>query len=147
MISSNPQRALIERTLKIVRDLRAMFDCRAKSLGLTYARARALAVIARMEGATQRELAEELEIETPSLKRLLDGLEGSGFIARTAADGDRRANNVHLTDMARGQADAILRFMDDVRGQVFADISPEELEIAQRVLDQMGQNIGRMRRA
>ncbi|QDY70040.1 MarR family winged helix-turn-helix transcriptional regulator [Qingshengfaniella alkalisoli] len=144
---TNPadQRAFIDKAIKIVRDLRVMFDARAQAMGLTYSRGRALAVIARNEGSTQRELAELLDIETPSLKRLLDGLETSGFIDRRAVEGDRRANSIRLTEGARDQADTILDFMADMRGQVFDGIPPEEIATAQDVLDRVLANIRRMR--
>ncbi len=59
------------------RKLRTHFDSRVKELGLTQARARTLLLLDRLAVLNQKELAEELDIETPTMVRLLDGLEES----------------------------------------------------------------------
>ncbi len=57
------------------RKLRTLFDAQVRARGLTLARARTLIHLSRKDGMTQTELAEILEVEGPTLVRLLDGLE------------------------------------------------------------------------
>ena len=66
---------LFETILYLTRAIRAGFELRVRAQGLTYARARLLAVIGHNQGASQAEMAQLLEIETPTLKRQLDALE------------------------------------------------------------------------
>src|SRR4051812_25393333 len=79
---------------KVSRKMRTLFDSRVKTIGLTLARARMLMLLAKKEGMTQTELADALEVETPTLVRLLDGLEKQEMIERRPVQGDRRANQI-----------------------------------------------------
>ena len=90
------------------RKLRALVDERARNMGLTLSRARLLMQLAKADGPIQSDLAGLLDIEQPTLVRLLDGLERTGMIERRAAPGDRRARRVFLTPAARAQAEDIL---------------------------------------
>ncbi|WP_156503162.1 MarR family winged helix-turn-helix transcriptional regulator, partial [Tistrella mobilis] len=72
------------------RKMRTGFDALVRTRGLTLARARALMLLARHPGISQTELAGLLEIENPTVVRLLDGLEKQGLIRRTPAETDRR---------------------------------------------------------
>ena len=123
------------------RKLRALVDERARDMGLTLSRARLLMQLAKADGPIQSDLAGLLDIEQPTLVRLLDGLERTGMIERRAAEGDRRARRVFLTPVARAQAEDILAFLTDLRADVLDGIDREELEIALRVLSRMSRNI------
>lgn len=123
------------------RKLRALVDERARDMGLTLSRARLLMQLAKADGPIQSDLAELLDIEQPTLVRLLDGLERTGMIERRAAPGDRRARRVFLTQAARAQAEDILAFLTELRADVLDGIDKEELEIALRVLSRMSRNI------
>ena len=59
----------------VSRKIRTLFDARVREKGLTLARARTLLRVQRGEAANQKELAVELEIETATLVRLIDGLD------------------------------------------------------------------------
>ena len=123
------------------RKLRALVDERARNMGLTLSRARLLMQLAKADGPIQSDLAGLLDIEQPTLVRLLDGLERTGMIERRAAPGDRRARRVFLTPAARAQAEDILAFLTELRADVLDGIDKEELEIALRVLSRMSRNI------
>ena len=123
------------------RKLRVLVDERARNMGLTLSRARLLMQLAKADGPIQSDLAGLLDIEQPTLVRLLDGLERTGMIERRAAPGDRRARRVFLTPAARAQAEDILAFLTELRADVLDGIDKEELEIALRVLSRMSRNI------
>ncbi|WP_353183938.1 MarR family transcriptional regulator [Bosea sp. (in: a-proteobacteria)] len=123
------------------RKLRALVDERARGMGLTLARARLLMELAREDGLIQSDLAGLLEIEQPTLVRLLDGLERNGMIERRAVAGDRRARQVFLTPMARAQAEDILAFLAELRADILHGIAPQELEMALDVLRRTSRNI------
>lgn len=129
------------------RKLRALVDERARDMGLTLSRARLLMQLAKADGPIQTDLADLLDIEQPTLVRLLDGLERTGMIERRAAPGDRRARRVFLTPAARAQAEDILAFLTELRADVLDGVDREELEIALRVLSRMSRNIAANRGA
>lgn len=126
---------------KVSRKLRTLFDARVRAKGLTLARARTLMLLAKKDGMTQTELADALEIEGPTLVRLLDGLEKQGLIERRPVDGDRRAKQIAL--MTAGQEEAVLvgEIVQDVRSDVLKDVSEGDLKAAIRVFHAMARNI------
>lgn len=129
------------------RKLRALVDDRARNMGLTLSRARLLMELAKADGPIQSDLAGLLDIEQPTLVRLLDGLERNGMIERRAVEGDRRARRVFLTEAARAQAQDILDFLAELRAGILQGITPEELEAALDVLRRTSRNIAAGRSA
>ncbi|WP_293797707.1 MarR family transcriptional regulator [uncultured Bosea sp.] len=129
------------------RKLRTLVDDRARDMGLTLSRARLLMELAREDGPIQSDLAGLLDIEQPTLVRLLDGLERNGMIERRAVEGDRRARRVFLTESARAQAQDILDFLTELRAGILQGIAPEELEAALDVLRRTSRNIAAGRSA
>ena len=65
---------ILDTLLRVMRTLRRSYDRRARDVGLTLSRARALTTLAHHDGITQTELAAELAIEAPTLKRQIDAL-------------------------------------------------------------------------
>lgn len=140
-MDTRPPSAFLSELSKVNRKLRTMFDARVKQEGLTLTRARLLLHLSREEGITQRELAEILEIEQPSVVTLLDALEKTGFVTREMIKGDRRARSICLTEMARREIVKIQQHGDLLSEQVLADITEADIEVALRVLTQMSRNI------
>lgn len=123
------------------RKLRTLFDGRIKAQGLTLSRARLLFHLAQQEGLTQKELAQLLAVEQPSMVTLLDAMEKNGFIRRVAIEGDRRAKGIFLTDAARDQTAKLMRITEDFNATVLAGINEEEFEVVTRVLQRVFDNI------
>lgn len=82
----------------VARLLRTTYDRRIRTLGLTRAQWWVLTHLFRGDGISQSELAETLEIEKPTLGRLLDRLEAKGWVRREHDARDRRVWRVHLTE-------------------------------------------------
>jgi MarR family transcriptional regulator for hemolysin len=116
------------------RKLRTLFDARVRAKGLTLARARTLMHLARKDGMTQTELAEILEVEGPTLVRLLDGLEGQALTERRPVEGDRRAKQIALTETGRTLAAEVTRLADELREEVLADIPGADLIAAAAIM-------------
>jgi MarR family transcriptional regulator for hemolysin len=125
------------------RRLRALFDARAKGLGLTLSRARALMRLAERDGVSQSALAETLGIEQPSLVGLIDGLEKKGFVERRVDPDDRRSRRVYLTPAGQKSAAEIVDFTMRLRAQVLKGVDPDDLAAAIRVLTRANANIER----
>ncbi len=123
------------------RKLRSFFDARVAEKGLTLARARTLFALSRRGSLTQKELAEELEIETPTLVRLLDAMEKQNLIERRSDEKDRRAKRIQMTP-------AGLRTFEDVdaqakamRAEIAVDISTDEIRAALHVVRRLTGNL------
>lgn len=141
MYQPTVNRELFDALSLVNRKLRAVFDARVKERGLTLSRARALFALTKKDGLNQRELADELDIETPTLVRLLDGMEKQGFIERRVEVSDRRAKQIHMTELGRTVADEILRLADEIRAEVLQGIDAAELSVTKRVIRAIADNV------
>ena len=122
------------------RRMRKLFDAHVRERGLTLPRARTLLLLAQDRSWNQRELADALEIEHPSVVRLLDGLERQGLITRTEVEGDRRAKQISLTDIARAQVAELELLTARIRSELLDGIPQEDIATALRVLQRLGEN-------
>jgi len=138
---SSVNRQLFDELSTVNRKLRSLFDACLKARGLTLSRARALFALSRRDGLNQRELADELDIETPTIVRLLDGMEKLGFIERRVEKTDRRAKQVHMTELGRSIAADIDRLACEIREQVLVGVDPAEKAVALKVVGSMAGNI------
>lgn len=141
MYQPTVNRELFDALSLVNRKLRAVFDGRVKERGLTLPRARALFALTRKDGLNQRELADELDIETPTLVRLLDGMEKQGFIERRVEASDRRAKQIHMTAFGRTVADDILRLADEIRAEVLQGVDVAEVAVALKVVRTIADNV------
>ena len=112
----------------VPRDWRAVLDRRLAPLGLSQAKWQPLLYLLRAdEPPTQAEIARYLEVESPTLVRLLDRLEADGWIKRKHCPGDRRARRIHLTERAKSVCDEIERAVIEVRRQLLGSVSDAEM--------------------
>src|SRR5436190_9629642 len=121
----------------ITRLFRRIFDRRSAHLELTRAQWRALSRIERMEGLSQSELAEELEMEAIAVGRVVDRLETAGFIERRADQSDRRCWRLYLLPRSDEVMGRMKRISTTLREDVFGDIDPADFATTIRVLGQV----------
>lgn len=112
----------------VARLLRTTYDRRVKSLGLTRSQWWVVTHLFRAQGVTQSELAEALEIEKPTLGRLLDRLEAKGWIRREHDATDRRAWRVYLTDAVEPAMKTMRAVAGELRRDAMAGLSAEDRE-------------------
>ena len=127
------------------RGWRAELDRRLAGLGLSQARSLVLLHLARFDEApTQRELAQSVGVEGPTLARLLDSLEAQGLVQRHAVVEDRRAKKIVLSDSARPLIEQIEDIATALRQELFVGIDEEEaricLRVHKRILDNLEKN-------
>ncbi|GAC1627232.1 MAG: MarR family transcriptional regulator [Nevskia sp.] len=117
------------------RDWRAVLDRRLQPLGLSQAKWQLLLYLHR-EGCprTQTEVADHLDIESPTVVRQLDRLAADGWIERKSCPGDRRARHIVLTPRAKRVCAKIETVVAEVRGHLLAGISPTELATCLKIL-------------
>ena len=112
----------------VARLMRTVYDRRVKSLGLTRSQWWVLNHLFRGDGVTQTELAETLEIEKPTLGRLLDRLEAKGWVRRAADARDGRVWRVYLTDEVGPAMRELRAVAAELRRDALAGLSAAERE-------------------
>ena len=138
-------RELIEDIAAFTRKLRAAFDAKVRERNMTLPRARVFFTLNKKDGINQRELADRLELETPTLVRILDAMEGQGFVERRVAGSDRRAKEIYMTDAGRIVAHEVEDLAEDVRGQIIAGIPETDLKTTLNVIRAMQANLAAVR--
>lgn len=112
----------------VARLMRTAYDRRIRKLGLTRAQWWVLTHLYRSNGVSQTELAETLEIEKPTLGRLLDRLEAKGWVRREHDASDRRVWRVHLTDEVEPALRTMRKIAAELRRDALTGISADERE-------------------
>ena len=134
---------LFDEISSFTRRLRSVFGVYASATGLTLTRARALFALTRRGSLSQKDLAQELEIETPTLVRLLDGMEKQGFIERQSVEGDRRAKQIAMTPHGAKVAEEVLDLARSLRADVLKSIPTGDMSTTVKVFATMSENISK----
>jgi MarR family transcriptional regulator for hemolysin len=134
-------RELIEDLAAFNRKLRAVFDKIVRERNMTLPRARVFFTLNKKDGINQRELADRLELETPTLVRILDAMEGQGFVERRVAGSDRRAKEIYITETGKVVAGEIDDIAVSLRAQVIAGIPERDLRTTLDTIRAMQANL------
>jgi DNA-binding MarR family transcriptional regulator len=107
-------------------------------LGLTYAQARALRLVAH-EGRPLRmaDLAAQLDVVPRSATTMVDALEAAGFVARHADPGDRRSVLVTLSDEGRRLLKSLDTARRDSAEEVFGGLDPAQRHRLLELLEEL----------
>ena len=125
----------------VSRMMRNWFDARAQHLGLTRAQWRVLIQLSAREGASQRELAEILEIDTVTLGRHIDRLERDNWLERRPDPDDRRVWRLHLTPAARPTLDEMEALAIQLQEDAVAGLSDAERTALNAALTRIKANV------
>ena len=126
----------------LARLLRNRFDRQVSNLNVTRSQWTMIVVVARNSGATQRVIAEALEMSEASAGRLIDRLCADGLLERQERYDDRRARAVYLTKAAEPLLDKLGELARDGEQRIFRGFSDEELEAFKGYLDRIYNNVG-----
>jgi DNA-binding MarR family transcriptional regulator len=93
-----------------------------------------LRTAAENEGCSQREVAERMHIEPPTLVRHLDKLAHDGLVERRRDDRDRRIARVYLTAAGRRRLQELHGIAQELDGELRALLSAREVDVLGRTL-------------
>ncbi|MDB6103603.1 MAG: winged helix DNA-binding domain protein [Gammaproteobacteria bacterium] len=141
----NDKRSVALKLSIVARQLRVTFDQSAEASGLTRAQWQLIAVVARNPGATQRTIAEALEVREITAGRLVDRLCDEGYLRRDECPTDRRAYSVYLTAAAQPVLDKLDELAKVHETAIFAGFDTEDLQRLDAVLDAIVRNLSDFR--
>jgi DNA-binding MarR family transcriptional regulator len=125
--------------MRLARRLRQMRD---DSVDLNPNQLSAMAVLLNSGDQLMGELAEEERVRPPSMTRIVNSLEASGFVARRPDPRDHRQCLVTLTESGRQVLLANRRRRDEWLAVRIAELDPADREVlrhAVRVLERLNQ--------
>jgi len=112
--------------------------------GLTGGQWKIILVLAISDGLNQKELAELVFVETPTLVPILDKMEKEGFLQRRPDQNDRRLNRVFLKAKSKKIVVTIVKCIMDFRKTITKDILEKDLDVARTVLKKLSQNADKL---
>jgi len=123
---------------RIGQGIRRAIDEELRALGLTDATWRPLFYLGRLgDGLRQKDLAEGMMIEGPSLVPLLDNLELNGLVERVEDPSDRRCKLIHMTAAGEKVYRQTAEIAGKISARVMRNVSDEELAICHDVFDRL----------
>ena len=119
---------------------RTRLDQRLRPLGLSQGKWRTLIHLSQGGNElSQKEIAERMGIEGPTLAGLLNRLQQDGWIERRESAEDRRCKTVHLQRRSKAVLDKIFNTAHDLRAELIEEIPEHDLETCIRVLTRIRQ--------
>ncbi|MEE2995537.1 MAG: MarR family transcriptional regulator [Pseudomonadota bacterium] len=128
----------------VSRMIRTVYDRRVEPMGLTRAQWRVMTRLNRMESCSQTELATALEIEKPTLGKLIERLEAKGWVERWPDPDDARSKIVCLTSEASPILQKMHSEAEEVVAGIFAGVSVEDVKRLNATLNQIKCNLSAM---
>jgi MarR family transcriptional regulator, transcriptional regulator for hemolysin len=131
---------LINRT---ARSLSRSLDIRLRNrVGITFAQWRVLVLLTKThDGLSQKEIAEGLGLEAPTLIPILDKLQNDGFIERRVDHNDRRNNRIYRAEKTFEIWEATLECAARVLTTALAGLSEDKVQIMKEVLEKVWINL------
>lgn len=108
---------------------------------LTGGQWKVIIVLAIREGISQKDLADLISVESPTLVPIIDKMEKNGFLIRKSKPKDRRSNSIFLTKKSLELVETIVDTLLDFRSMITKGLSKHEIDSTRMVLLKMTQNI------
>ena len=125
---------------EVARLWRGQIDRHVRPLGLSFMQWLTLLQLSRADKHfVQKDLAQAVGIEGPTMVGVLDRLVEAGLVERRVAAHDRRANTVHLTGSGRAMLRAADKEISKLRDGLLDGLSEAELRTTIAVLAQVGE--------
>jgi MarR family transcriptional regulator, transcriptional regulator for hemolysin len=131
---------IVNRTAKAF--VKALDSELREKVGLTVGQWKVVVTLVNENGLTQKEIADRLGLEGPTLIPVIDKMENDGLVARRVDQDDRRNNRIYRTENADALWDRMMKCATRVRQVSVKDIPEEDIRIMKNVLEKIWQNLG-----
>lgn len=95
---------------------------------LYHGQANLLLLISQNDGASQRELAEQMDIRPSSMTEMLTKLEQNGLIVKKRDNKDQRVMHIYLTEEGKKASEKITESKDTLAESLFTGLTEDEQE-------------------
>ena len=118
------------------------FNNELSGTGITLRQAQVLYCLKSRGELAQNELAAQLQIEPPTIARVLDRMERDGWIKRLPSPQDRRKKIIHPTKKVDAVWKTIIKCGSRIERQATANLSQSQLDVVKEVLRVVAKNLG-----
>jgi MarR family transcriptional regulator for hemolysin len=117
---------------------RQAIDARLKDLGISQAGWMTIAMVAKSTtDLSQKQLADLLAVEGPTIVAMVDRLVNAGLVVRVPSGLDRRVKLIRLTAAGGTLYAKVKERADVVRSDLLSDLDPAELLAATMLLEKL----------
>jgi MarR family transcriptional regulator for hemolysin len=92
-------------------------------------------------GLTQRELADKIGIESPTLVPIIDKMEEDGYVKRKLDPVDRRVKRIHTTLKTDSLWDSIMECGSQIRKVSTKDVLEKDVKSTLEIIKKITQNL------
>ncbi|HEY7079279.1 MAG TPA: MarR family winged helix-turn-helix transcriptional regulator [Nitrososphaeraceae archaeon] len=118
------------------------FDTELRNkVGITFGQWKVIITLINQNGLTQKEIADKLGLEGPTLIPIIDKMEKEGLVIRKIDANDRRNNRIYHTEKANALWDKMLECALKIRQIAVKDIPEQSIAIMRDVLDKIWLNL------
>jgi MarR family transcriptional regulator, transcriptional regulator for hemolysin len=113
-----------------------------KEFGITFGQWKIIITLVNNDdGLSQKEIADKLGLEGPTLIPIIDKLEKDGFVTRMVNKSDRRNNRIFLTEKANSSLNLMVKCGLKIKEISIRNISEQNISITKDTLEKMLENI------
>jgi len=123
------------------------FDLELRNkIGITLTQSKVIFALYMFSGLTQRELADKIGVETPSLVPIIDKMEEDGYVKRKLDPKDRRLKRIYTTPKTNALWDSMMECASQIRKVSLNKVSEQEvksvLETIKRITENLSAYVG-----
>jgi MarR family transcriptional regulator, transcriptional regulator for hemolysin len=112
-----------------------------EKVGVTVGQWKVMVMLVNQDGLTQKEIAERLGLEGPTLIPIIDKMEKDELVVRKIDPYDRRNNRIYRTEKANELWNEMAKCAAKIRQVSLNDIPEENINITKNVLENVYQNL------
>jgi MarR family transcriptional regulator, transcriptional regulator for hemolysin len=110
--------------------------------GITFGQWKIIIILANNnDGLSQKEIADKLGLEGPTIIPIIDKLEKDGFVKRMADKNDRRNNRIFLTKKTISLLDSMVSYTLKIKEISIRNIPEQDISITKHTLEKVWHNI------
>lgn len=109
--------------------------------GINLVQSKVIFALNMQSGPTQRELADKIGVESPTLVPIIDKMEQDGYVKRKLDSKDRRIKRIYSTAKADSMWDSMMECAAQIRKTAIQDLSEFEIKSALGVVKKMTENL------
>lgn len=118
------------------------FDLELRNkIGITITQSKVIFALYLHSGLTQRELADKIGVESPTLVPVIDKMEEEGYVQRKFDPQDRRIKRVYTTSKTDLLWGSIMECATQIRKVSTKEVSDQEMRLALEVIKKITENL------
>lgn len=118
------------------------FDLELRNkIGINLVQSKVIFALNMQSGPTQRELADKIGVESPTLVPVIDKMEQDGYVKRKPDAKDRRIKRIYVTAKTDSMWDSMMECAAQIKKVSTKDLSEHEIKSALGVVKKITENL------